>query len=113
MEEMLENQREALSLLRGLVGASKTSTDGELLEDVLPNQINTKEQLQEISEKILSDEGSKKKMVVYNLLYNNFILHCTLQNLHQKTFIDYIYYITLHLPLLGKSTVNNRWTQCW
>jgi hypothetical protein len=81
MEEMLENQREALSLLRGLVGATRTSTDGELLEDVLPNPINSRDQLKEISEKILADESFKKKMVVYNLLYKS---SCPLEKLCKK-----------------------------
>lgn len=68
MEEMLENQREALSLLRGLVGASRTSTDSELLEDVLSNPIDSSDQLKEISEKILADETFKKKMVTFILI---------------------------------------------
>ena len=61
---MLENQKEALSLLRGLVGAVKTSTDCELLHDVLPNPIDTPEQLITTSKTILGDEGFKKRMVI-------------------------------------------------
>ena len=60
---MLENQKEALSLLRGLVGAAKASQDCDLLNDVPPNPLDTPEQLTTISKTILDDEGFKKKMV--------------------------------------------------
>ena len=59
---MLDNQKEALSLLWCLVGAVKT-TDCELLHDVLPNPIDTPEELITISKTILDDEG-KKRMVI-------------------------------------------------
>ena len=52
------------SLLRGLVGAVKTSTDCELLHDVLPNPIDSPEQLITMSKAILDDEGFKKRMVI-------------------------------------------------
>ena len=79
MEEMLENQREALSLLRGLVGVSKTSTDCELLEDVLPNPIDSSDAFRDISEKIMADEGFKKKLVAYNLFYYISTVNCPIR----------------------------------
>ena len=46
-----------------MVGAAKASPDCELLNDVLPNPLDTPEQLTTISKTILDDEGFKKKMV--------------------------------------------------
>ena len=60
---MLKNQKEALSLLHGLVGAAKTSPDCELQHDVLPNPLATPEQLTTISKTVL-DDRFKKKVVI-------------------------------------------------
>ena len=60
LDAMLENQQEALSLLRKLVGASKSQGGGELLEDVIRKQTDSTDKLNE-------DESFKAKMVNKNL----------------------------------------------
>ncbi len=60
---MLENQQEALSLLRKLVGASKASAGGELLEDVIKTQMQSPSDLKSVCDKLVADDGFKAKMV--------------------------------------------------
>jgi hypothetical protein len=64
---MLENQQEALSLLRKLVGASKSQGGGELLEDVIRKQMDSTDDLQAVCNKLNEDESFKAKMVNKNL----------------------------------------------
>lgn len=54
------NQTEAISFLRSLVGACKTSSDNELVENVLLSLSNSTEVLKQISEKLSVDEVLKK-----------------------------------------------------
>ena len=63
LDMMLENQKEALSLLRQLVGVSKTSSGGELLEDVIKKQLDAPDEIKIISDKLVEDQAFKGKMV--------------------------------------------------
>ena len=60
---MLENQQEALSLLRQLVGNSKTSSAGELFEDVLQEQLDSPDELNMVCDQLAKDQTFKEKMV--------------------------------------------------
>ena len=61
LDMMLENQKEALSLLRKLVGASKASAGGELLEDVINKQMDSPNDLKSVCDKLV--DTFKAKMV--------------------------------------------------
>ena len=70
---MLENQQEALSLLRQLVGISKTSSAGEMLEDVLPKQLDFPAELDTVCDRLVEDQTFKGKMVTTQLI--SFVSH--------------------------------------
>ncbi|CAB3977710.1 Hypothetical predicted protein [Paramuricea clavata] len=63
LDAMLANQQEALSLLRKLVGASKSPGGGELLEDVIRKQMDSTDDLQAVCNKLNEDDSFKAKMV--------------------------------------------------
>lgn len=67
---ILENQKEQLSLLRQLVSCSRAGSGDLILEDVLPQPVNTIEELQQLCEK-LKQEAFYTNMVIkcYLLLY--------------------------------------------
>jgi hypothetical protein len=60
---MLENEQEALSLLHKLVGASKASAGGELLEDATKTQMQSPSDLKSVCDKLGADDGFNTKMV--------------------------------------------------
>ena len=64
MDTIIEKHDEALSILRAILTASKGTIEEEaVLEDILPNPINTVEDVEDFSCR-LDDESFRKKTVL-------------------------------------------------
>ena len=72
LDTMIEKQDEALSILRMLLSATRGVGGNDILEDLLPNSVDSMADLEALSAR-LADEDFKKKMVrVFFFYYAKF-----------------------------------------
>ncbi|XP_028417120.1 uncharacterized protein LOC114541386 isoform X1 [Dendronephthya gigantea] len=66
LDIMLEKQEEALSILRVVLGATRGVSGNEMLEDIIPNPLDSVEELENLNDR-LADEDARKKMLQFFL----------------------------------------------
>ncbi|XP_046864389.1 uncharacterized protein LOC124458416 [Xenia sp. Carnegie-2017] len=64
LETLIDKQEEALSILRALLSATKGVDEHEILEDVLPNPLDSVEELEDLFSS-LDEEKSRRKLLQF------------------------------------------------
>ena len=62
LDTLIDKHEEALSILRVLLSATKGVNDEEIIEDIIPNAIDSVDELEELSSR-LNDDDYRKKLV--------------------------------------------------
>ena len=62
LDTLIDKHEEALSILRGLLSATKGINE-EVLEDVIPDAFDSVEQFEEFSSRLQDDDNYRKKLV--------------------------------------------------
>jgi hypothetical protein len=73
LDMIIENPIEMLGILRQIASANRQCVDRDLLEDIMPNRIDSVAEMDNFNQSLAADEYKKKMVILGKTIYAIFV----------------------------------------